>query len=517
MADGRYLLLDAWAEPGPTELGRALDLPCAQIVIDPLGKQVILARDRLGQKPLVWARVNGGVLIASRESLLIDHPEVARDKCPSYLCSVLAGVDPEAGETLFAGIRCVSPGSVVQLSASGEDATHLSFEPDSRAFTMDDRSAGARFRDLLADSVQRCSRGHFRLGISLSAGLDSSSVAALLPQSRRTQDTVAVNYGTRVHDSVDERELASSLSQRLGLTYVGLDTAEFPPSLDSAGIDPDPAHPYLNPYLSLNVAVYRQFRKCGVEVFLTGHFADFWNPGPSAWLLQALKNRRWRMIGEVAADRWRTGGLAAIWRDPGWRYAVRRSLGWNQTSREFDWLRPEWREWAMARKLSAARAFAMWPFPRQAAYNFGAFSASDAAFEGHYRDIFGLESRHPYRDWALLQFALSLPAYQWHRGSRTKWIAREAVKDLLPEAWTWRPKQGGLLPFLQNVAMQAGLPRLEQAIWAGRDEWEPFLDAAPLLARWREDPASASADWLFWQLVMLGIWKEESSKSIHAD
>ncbi|MCB1612040.1 MAG: asparagine synthase [Xanthomonadales bacterium] len=508
LEDGRILLSDS---ERPLELGAletSLNDPCAQVVIDLRQMRATMSRDRLGQRPLVWARVSGALLVASKESILLGHPKIGAELDEEYLCAHLAGVNAVPGHTLYRQIAAVDPGSVAVVDGSRVQVRSVAFDPDPIAYAMRDEPAGNRFRDLLEGSVARSCDGVSELGVCLSAGLDSSSIAVLLPKSRQTSSTVALNYGTTYRGSVDERGLARELCSRIGLRYEGLDTADYPPTLDLLGMDADPGHPYVNPYLALNAAVYRRFRDLGVDVFLTGHFADFWNPGPEAWLRDALRNRRWQLITDMIAGHWRQGGIGALWHDQGWRYLAKLMLRRNTGRRGFEWLAPSWREWVWDRIANDLRRFADWPHPDRAAYNFGSAAALDGAYEGHFRDQFGIHSRHPYRNWPLLQFALSLPAYQNRRGLSDKWVARRAVAGILPERWSERPKQGGLLPFLQATEEVHGRAGLRQLIDDGQALWKTYLDKKyvdSLLAT-RE----AVEDWLFWQLVMMGVWQRHA-------
>lgn len=510
--DGRIVLADSVLPLDLLEIGRALDEPCAQIVIDGLERSVVLSRDRLGQKPLVWTRVSGGLLAASKESILLGHPGVSRVHDDGYLCAHIAGINAEPGHTLYRQIATVDPGATVRIDAKRAQAEVLSFEPDFTAYKMRDETAAVRFQDLLRDSVQRCCIGATRLGLTLSAGLDSSSVAALLPSSHHSTSTVAVNYGTAYRGSIDERELARELSDFFGFQLQVMDTADHLPAFGSRGLAVDPGHPYVNPYLSLNTAVYRELQNAGVDVFLTGHFADFWNPGPNCWLRDAISNRRWLLIAQTYGQILQSSGAAGVWRDRGWRHLAMRAIGRRPRHQIPAWMNERWAEWIRQRRAEEDRRFKDWPHPQRAAYNFGSTAALDGAYEGHFRDQFGIQSRHPYRDWGLLRFVLSLPAYQSYRPGNDKWIGRKAVAGLLPKKWSERPKQGGLLPLLEAAVELRGLPYFEQLVEQGRPIWEPFLSAKYVKQELFGRCEEVSRDWLFWQIAMLGLWSNHMGK-----
>lgn len=194
------------------------------------------------------------------------------------------------------------------------------------------------------------------------------------------------------------------------------------------------------------------------------------------------------------------------WRDAGLRQLARAALRVAPRVRSPYWLRAPWRDRLAERVRSAHDAFATWPDPAHAAYNFGPTSALDAAYEGHYADRHGLRLLHPYRDWPFLRFALSLPAHMSVREGMTKWIGRQALVGRLPDEWRLRPKQGDLLPQLSRLCTGQAGRSFEDAIEVGRPIWERFVDPGGVALRLRRAGTVPARDELLLVLAGFGKW-----------
>jgi asparagine synthetase B (glutamine-hydrolysing) len=394
----------------------------------------------------------------------------------------------------------------VEIDGEGVRATQAKFDPDPEAFRLGDAVAIERFADLLGSAVARCARPVGRLGISLSAGFDSSSILALLPASLASRATLAVNYGTDIAGSVDERPLAAALAALRSLSCVSIDSSQYPGSLDQAAWAPDPGYPYLNPYRPLKQAVYAAFEAAGVDLVLSGHFGDHWAAGTSRTLLHALQGRRWGLLARGLRTRLAARPRVLPWRDAALRQLARAALAIRPGIRPPDWMRTQWRDALAARARQTLADFHAWPDPAHAAYNFGATSALDAAFEGHYADRHGLRLLHPYRDWPLVRFALSLPAHMSERDGVSKWVGREALAGRLPDSWRLRPKQGDLLPQLAQLCVGEHGAAFVAAIQDGKAVWARYVQPLALERRLQRAGPVPARDELLLVLAGFGRW-----------
>lgn len=504
--DGRLVLSDTREPIGPLVPEHPADDPCAIVVVDPLSARIRLLRDRLGQRPLAYARLRDGWLIASRESTMLAHAEVDRSLDDAFLATHFALIDPMPGQSLFRGVRLVEHGTRVDLEGADARFQRVAYEPETESFGMSDADATRRFRDLLEASVADCCRGANRLGLQLSAGLDSSSIAVLLPRQFKTSATLAVNYGTTLDGGIDERPLARSLAGMCGFSFEAMDTAEHPASLE-AGPDRDPSYPYLNPYRPLKRVVHERFARAGCDVVLTGDFGDHWEAPARTWLVDAQANRRFDVIRSGLAWVARQNGIGGIHHDAGVRYALRRWTRRVDVETRYDWLSASWRELVRSEARATLAGFKRWPLPAHAAYNLGSLTALDAAFERRNVEPRGFDLRYPWRNWPLLRFALSLPAYQSSRSGIGKWLARRAVADVLPTEWSTRPKLGDLRPLLDRL-IEPGIRRAGflDVIESGRSVWERFVEPGIVQQRLDSLDGEGLRDGLLVEIASFSSW-----------
>jgi len=514
LRDGGAILRDGERFDGDADgLQAPMDSPAAVIEIDPIRCRVRLLRDRLGQRPLCWARVPGGVLIASGEDILRAHPDVDDAFDRNYLAAYFGASAPPAEATVFRGIANVAPGQALTIDPFGEHRELLLSAPIADAFRWPDAIVAHQLASHLKAAVAFASRDSSRLGLSLSSGLDSGALAAYLTGTRGATP-LAVSYGCQHPDGPDERELAAALAEQCGLEFdtVSADAAGPLSVLQRTQICPDT--PIANPYRAIKTLSYQRFAAAGVDVVLTGNFADHLNAEPSFWLGDALRHGRLAM---VAASYWRVlvdRGWSGLWREPGWR-----ALAHARRAPVFataPWLRDAVAAESLARKRAAIELHANWPRAQQAAHALGSYAAFDAAGECYFSQRHGIEVRHPFRHWALVQLALSLSGYQSWRGNVSKFAMRLSLVGRLPEAWRTRGKSADMQPLFERSiraqhALLAALIEQAQPIWS--EYIEPRVAHTALAA---EKPTGNQAV-LLWLLAGFGQWLHAGESGMGRD
>ncbi len=145
-------------------------------------RQLILARDRMGQKPLYYTTINNSLIFGSELKALIVHPDFKRD------------IDREALSKYLAYEYIPSPKTIFKNTSKLEAGTYLIFKngtitikkywdipiKDFNSYKGSFNDAKAELLELLANSVKRRLMSDVPLGIFLSGGVDSSSITALM-------------------------------------------------------------------------------------------------------------------------------------------------------------------------------------------------------------------------------------------------------------------------------------------------------------------------------------------------
>jgi asparagine synthase (glutamine-hydrolysing) len=208
------VILAAYTAWGPEALKR-LNGMFALALWDAYEQRLLLARDRLGKKPLFFARIPRGLVFASEVKALLRHPEVSAAVDPDRIPAFLTYRYVPGFETLFRQVECLPPASFVTVSAGAVSSptSYWDYEFQSRVRTKG-RWHGARalteeLRELLTDAVRLRMIADVPVGAFLSGGIDSSLVVALMSRLHsRPLETFAIGFDTGVSEVDHARVVA---------------------------------------------------------------------------------------------------------------------------------------------------------------------------------------------------------------------------------------------------------------------------------------------------------------------
>ena len=435
-------------------------------------RRLLLVRDRLGVKPLYWALVPAAegrgarLLFASEIKAILESGLVTAEPNTPVLSEVLATRYTSGVETLFKGIFKLLPGHQLVFH-DGLVRTREYWDvpadgPDPELARASDRELVDRFRSLLQESVRLRLMADVPLGMFLSGGLDSSAIAALMAREiDRPVETFSVAFDDH---AFSELEYARQVARAVGANghEVVISDEDFFGALPRLVWHEDEpiAHPSSVP-LHFVSALARQH----VKVVLTGEGSDELLAGYGKYP-RALFN-------------WKAGGI--------YERTVPAALRSSVASSVVPRLPAGWRRYATRSFLAMQREpaamfldnFAGVPLAQQRQLlrlpvsSDGAYAPSLEYFNAGgggllnrvlYTDIktylvellmkqdqmsmsTSIESRVPFLDHVLVEFAARLPDRMRLSGFTTKRILRDAVRGLLPESILTRKKMGFPVPF----------------------------------------------------------------------
>ena len=186
-------------------------------IADRRSDELFMARDRFGEKPLLYSDRSGGVSFASELRPLVALPETSRDLDPAALASFLCLNYVAGDQTLLKGIRRLGPGSWRLYRRGGEVRSARFWEPPVSGDELPDVTVEAaleRLTVLLDRAVAFALRSDVPVGIFLSGGIDSSLVASSVARAGRVSRAFCLTIPER---SYSEWEVAETSARRLGI------------------------------------------------------------------------------------------------------------------------------------------------------------------------------------------------------------------------------------------------------------------------------------------------------------
>ncbi|WP_255523493.1 asparagine synthase (glutamine-hydrolyzing) [Acidovorax sp. IB03] len=442
-ASDTEVLLKAWAQWGIDALPR-LNGMFAFAVHNQKTGETWLVRDRFGVKPLLWARLPGDGLVFSSSVAAVAQAidaQVDTAYC-SFGLRYKAFEGPDGGAP-FEGVHSVAPGGWLKLTitptASGAnvgleitegrwyDLAQAVAAKQASIAVCSDNDLLEQCQHLLQDAVKLRLRSDVPLAVSLSGGLDSSTVAALA--ARQVTDLHGFTYGSP-NALQSEGPVVDRLTRKVGITphYIW-------PALDAAGLDAllERTLSYQEaPFPGLSVMaqneVFRHVRQAGFKVLLGGQGGDEAFAGYRKFFVVAARHAmRTRDAGNTVRLLYSLGLM--LLHEAGQARLFWRALGRYQPKTDFafdllDWTAPTANLWGAAAGGLADRQIEdvqHWSIPTLLRYE-------DRNSMGH-----GVETRLPFMDYRLVELALALPARLKIANGFGKWAVRHVSQGVVPD------------------------------------------------------------------------------------
>ena len=494
--------------------------------------QVLLARDRLGIKPLYYSVRNGVLIFASEVRALLASELVPRRISTGALDSYLLFGSVCEPMTLVDGVFSLPPGRRLSISAAG-DVNRVVAEPywtfgEAASRQSNDppttiEAAGAKLRPLLTETVACHLIADVPLGIFLSSGLDSTAIVALASAAQSGLHTFTVIF---YEHELSEAETARANAKRFGTHHeeLLLDGAEMLAHLDDAvdALD-QPSMDGINTYF-----VSWAVKRAGLKVALSGLGGDeifggysTFASGPKAVRVAAFGKNIPRGVRRATASAvGRAGGgrgdagrkLAALWRNsdalPHPYYFMRTLYTPDHVAAlrgtdAFDGNDIPWRNWMRetAREAAQLDSFNAISCLEARSYMVNTLLRdTDSVSMAH-----SLEVRVPLLDHLLVEFVSQLPESVKIKRGVNKALLVEALKGLLPEEVVGQRKRTFTFPWERWLRGS-----LASRVGAGLNDIAPALAAHlnkdAVRAVWLAFEA-AKTNWSRpWSLYVLNQW-----------
>jgi asparagine synthase (glutamine-hydrolysing) len=493
-------------------------------------RRLFIARDRFGEKPLYWGIFDKTLIFASEPKVMLAHPSVHPSLNLDALRHYLSFDYVPAPLSIYKGINKLPAAHTLILEDGHVDVREywrLSFKTSEKPPSVGD--AARKLRELLADSVRMRLVSDVPLGVLLSGGVDSSSIAAFAVQSSSEPvKTFSIAFSEA---SFDESRYARSVAkylgtdhheERLSATLAANLVSEIGSWMDEPFADPSLVPTYLLSRFTRRHVTVALGGDGGDELFagypmyFGHHLLNFYRRIPAflrKGLIEAVVNRLPVKTKNLSFD-----------------YRARRFI----TAANYD---------EVARHHILFGSFT--PAEQLMALSADAIGASDGDIYGAAQNItdtqcdadnivermqyldtrfylaediltkvdrasmaVSLEVRAPFLDHRVAEFAASLPvSYKLH-GFTSKYILKKSVHELLPDFVTKRGKKGFGVPVAEWL--KKDLRSLARDLLSPQRIARMGLFNPAYVTRLQDEHERGVANHrkALWTLLMFELWRE---------
>ncbi|WP_085906770.1 asparagine synthase (glutamine-hydrolyzing) [Kiloniella majae] len=507
-------------------------------------KRLTIVRDRLGIKPVYWAKTSKNFLFGSELKALRVHPdcpgEINRDAVAGFLRHNYVG----GAASIYKGINKLEPGWMISIRANEKPVLEQYWSLDEvvdqakrSPFNGNDEQAIDKLHELLLDATGRRMMADVPLGAFLSGGIDSSTVVALMQaQSERPVRTFSIGFHEEGYNEAQHAaEVAKHLHTDHTELYVSPQEArdvipKLPFYFDEPFSDSSQIPTYLVSKMTREHVTVALSGDGGDELFsgYTRYFtaekygkAIFRQPQMlrrmEAALIQGLSPKNWDHLGKLIPPSRRPTlfgdklhklakildggkddfyrGLVSHWSDPDNIVidgAEPKGIMWNDEVKQ--------RIPNFIDRMQYLDTLTYLPDDILTKVDRASMAVS-------------LEARVPLLDHRVVDFAWKLPQHMKIRNGQGKWLLRQVLYKYVPQELIERPKMGFGVPI--DSWLRGPLREWAEDLLSVKSLKEGgIFRPEPIREKWQEH-LSGRRNWqyLIWDILMFQAWQKENTVS----
>jgi len=508
-------------------------------------RTLILARDRLGEKPLYYGTAGRTFLFGSELSALKAHPDWSGDIDRDALCLLLRLNYIPAPHAIYKGIRKLPPGSYLVVKA-GEtcgrietywDAREVAAQGIRNPFSGGPDEAAERTDALIRQSLQGQMMADVPLGAFLSGGIDSSTVVALMQTlSGNAVRTFSIGFDEQGYD---EAPYAKAVARHLGTDHTELYLTMY----EAMAVVPQLPSLYSEPFADVSqipTFLVSKLARRHVTVALSGDGGDELFSGYTRY---RMADRVWQVLSKIPPGLRRAAARLALSLPPAqWDrllggpmrllpartrphlvgdklHKAANVVGLDNADEIYRTLASLWpRPDAVvlgasepATPLTAPGSTEQIPDPvrRMMYLDLVGYLPDDILAKVDRASMaVGLEARVPLLDHRLVEFTWRLPLSVLRRNGQSKWPLRRVLDRHVPRPLTTRPKMGFGVPI--DSWLRGGLRDWAESLLDERRlAQEGLFDPEPIRATWQAHLGGhRNQQYQLWSVLMFQAWHE---------
>lgn len=421
----------------------------AIVIYDSRTNTLLVARDRAGEKPVVYWESAETFAVASEIKALLQHPDISREIDGNALALYLNSMYVPAPLSIFVGIRKLPPAHYIKVT-DGKSSIRKYWAPDQAInWEWTENDIREQFLETFADAVKIRTYSDVPLGVFLSGGIDSSAVAAYMARS----STIPIKtFTVGFTQDIDERPYARMVAERYRTEHTEIlvsdrvedVVAEVMGYFDEPFGDSSAIPTYL---------ISREARKY-VKVVLTGDGGDELFAGYGSYLDQKyqtgsrIKTKLYKTANQLSVHLFKLGLLESFYP---------RETDSPRAFRHWHWVRTvftdqELKEILLCKGAGSGEFFGSnrWLDVNGAdalsisyAFDMNFYLPDDLLKKVDMASMLcSLECRAPFLDHRLIELSLKIPPSLKVKNDCLKYLLKTSMADVLPDEILHRPKTG---------------------------------------------------------------------------
>jgi asparagine synthase (glutamine-hydrolysing) len=510
--------------------------------------RLVLARDRIGVKPLYYTVQNGRLIFASEIKAILAHPSISRAMDEESLYHYLTFLTTPAPRTLFAGINKLPAGCLLLCDARGDIKITRYWDAvvEQPAEPLSEEETAREVRRLLTESIEKRMMSDVPFGVFLSGGIDSTANVALMAQ-LMSQPVRTFTVGFADAQEFNEIEEARMVAREYNTDHSEIlitqdELIEFLPQMIFHQDEPI-ADPVCVPLYFVS----KLTRQSSTTVIQVGEGSDeifcgyqdyarylklhdtLWQP--LAKLPQGLRGAMSAVgrLGYRLGEALLPGPARKLLPDLLRRFSAGEELFWSgafifdETTKQQLYHRS-----ALERLKHNGQSLSSHEIVQEDLQRLLAVKPEADQLERMiYQELKlrlaelllmrvdkltmanSIEARVPFLDHKLVEFAMTIPRAMKYRNGETKWILKQALRGVIPERVLQRKKQGFGVPINHWMGDQLG-GFVEQSLLNSSLRRRDLFDY-DFIKRLMSEHRTGKANYSFflWNLLNLSLWHDQ--------
>lgn len=475
-------------------------------------KITILYRSFMTGYPLYYISKNNLLTVSTNPVYLLHRPDVSDSLNKQQMYAWFSFQLSSWTDTVFSDLSEVEHGEMVIVSSHGIHSQKRSLSdmlPTSNYVSEID--AINTYRSMADRTIRKNILPNVRHGILLSSGMDSSTIAYFASKylQKSGNELRAYSWSLPNYPEADETEQIKKLCDYLSIKLTLFDGEAFAPfsKLDDFELQPD--IPFSNLYTLMTSQVMKLAAGDNVTALLSGHRGDHLFHSTQNLFIDIIKDKKFQELVpnlKMIIDQM---GYRQLFRSPAILAVLKHYLPVTKFRKKHvyipDWINPEIKNLA-----NEVKQFKLSDLGKEhSAFATVLEKRNTSSGRGrYYSGKYGIEILEPFHDPELFNYTLRLPSYLSYKNGQSKYFAREAMRELLPESIRTQAKVGLLEKFAMDSFIK-NKEKVREKLFDDTSSWNVYVDE-----KWMQHKFTKYADvkeidlLVIWSSLNIGPWQK---------